>query len=91
MPRTPYISRMVNVEPSDYRTVIKFVKQQGLGKRGFSAALRIIIRDWVNIFPLREPVDGETSIDPETDEPGPDDNHAADAEPQVAAPQTPEA
>ena len=43
---TPYIQRMVNLEPLDYRIVRRLAERKGLGSRGFSAALRLIIRDW---------------------------------------------
>ena len=43
---TPYIQRMVNLEPLDYRLVREFAEEKGLGRKGFSAALRFIIRDW---------------------------------------------
>ena len=38
---TPYIQRMVNLEPLDYRIVRRLAERKGLGKRGFSAALRL--------------------------------------------------
>ncbi|OGO25621.1 MAG: hypothetical protein A2W33_04580 [Chloroflexi bacterium RBG_16_52_11] len=43
---TPYIQRMVNLEPRDYRTVRRHANRKGLGRRGFSAAMRMIIREW---------------------------------------------
>ena len=46
-PTTPrYIPRMVNLEPRDYRIVRRVAQARGLGGKGFSAALRIIIREW---------------------------------------------
>ena len=44
--QTPYIQRMVNLEPLDYRIVRRLAERKGLGKRGFSAALRLIVREW---------------------------------------------
>ncbi len=48
MPRktSRYINRMVNLEPRDYRIVRRAADDRGLGGKGFSAALRIIIREW---------------------------------------------
>lgn len=45
MPPT-YLPQMVNLEVNDIRVVQEFAEREGLGKRGFSAALRKIIRDW---------------------------------------------
>ena len=41
-----YIARMVNLEPQDYRTVRRLADEKGLGGKGFSAAVRMIIREW---------------------------------------------
>ena len=41
-----YIRRMINLEQSDYWTVRRVVQEKGLGAKGFSAALRLIIREW---------------------------------------------
>jgi hypothetical protein len=41
-----YMRRIVNLERCDYELVMQVAKQRGLGKRGFSAALRMIIREW---------------------------------------------
>ena len=41
-----YIQRQVNLEPRDYRVVNLFALEKGLGPRSFSAALRLIIREW---------------------------------------------
>lgn len=43
---SPFLQRMVNLEPRDYRAVQLFALRKGLGRRGFSAALRLIIREW---------------------------------------------
>ena len=45
MPPT-YIPQMVNLEVNDVRLIRQVVEEQKLGDRGFSAALRLIIRDW---------------------------------------------
>ena len=41
-----YIARIVNLMPQDYRTVRRLADEKGLGSKGFSAALRMIIREW---------------------------------------------
>jgi hypothetical protein len=43
---TDYIHRMVSLEKLDYRIVRQVADERGLGGKGFSAALRIIIREW---------------------------------------------
>jgi hypothetical protein len=40
------ISRRISLEPRDYKLVIAFAKRAGLGSHNFSAALRMIIREW---------------------------------------------
>lgn len=42
-----YIPRMVNFEPKDYTAVKDCSREFGLGSKGFSAAVRLIIREWV--------------------------------------------
>jgi hypothetical protein len=44
---TDYIHRMVSLEKLDYRIVRQTVGERVLGGKGFSAALRIIIRKWI--------------------------------------------
>ena len=50
--KTQYVTRLVNLEPQDYLNVRRHADQQGLGGKGFSAALRLgdgtspIIREW---------------------------------------------
>jgi hypothetical protein len=44
--RTPYFRRCVNLEKIDYWIVQSLARENGLGSKGFSAALRIIIRQW---------------------------------------------
>ena len=41
-----YLARIVNLTSDDYITVRRFADDKGLGSRGFSAALRMIIREW---------------------------------------------
>ena len=41
-----YITRLVNLEQSDYWIVKRIAQERGLGGKGFSAALRMIIREW---------------------------------------------
>lgn len=36
----------VAFEPQDYETVQKVARDRNLGRRGFSAAMRMIIREW---------------------------------------------
>ena len=45
MPPT-YLPQMVNLEVNDLRLIRQFADHTGLGEKGFSAALRIIIREW---------------------------------------------
>ena len=45
MPPT-YIPRMVNLEVNDVRLIRQVAEEQKFGSKGFSAALRLIIRDW---------------------------------------------
>ena len=46
MPTSRYLTRLVNLEPLDYHIVRQFAGEKGLGNTGFSAALRLIIREW---------------------------------------------
>ena len=41
-----YVPRMINLERSDYQIVKRMAEKRGLGDKGFSAALRMIIREW---------------------------------------------
>jgi len=45
MPPT-YIPQMVNLEVNELRLIRQVAEEQKLGDKGFSAALRLIIRDW---------------------------------------------
>lgn len=44
---TYYVTRNVVLEPEDDRAVESLVEKLGLGKRGYSSAVRIIIREWL--------------------------------------------
>ena len=41
-----YVRRLVNLEHSDYWIIQRTAREKGLGGKGFSAALRLIIREW---------------------------------------------
>ncbi len=41
-----YVQRFVNLEKQDYWIVKRLAAEKGLGLKGFSAALRLIIREW---------------------------------------------
>jgi len=49
-----YIPRTVNLQPSDIHTIKKYAQDKGLGTRGFSVALRLIIREWQELHPTAE-------------------------------------
>ena len=40
------VPRMINLERSDYQIVKRMAEKRGLVDKGFSAALRMIIREW---------------------------------------------
>ena len=44
--RHQYVPRRINFEQSDYNIVRRLAIERGLGEKGFSAALRMIIREW---------------------------------------------
>ncbi len=46
MPKRSFIRRMVNLEVRDYKAIWEFAREKGLGGKGFSAALRMIVREW---------------------------------------------
>ena len=50
-PPTEYVRRIVNLERSDYDLVKQYAKDCGLGSRGFSASVRLIIREWSALKP----------------------------------------
>ena len=49
-----YVPRMINLEPQDYQVVRRVADERGLGDKGFSAAMRMIIREWQE-FQLQDP------------------------------------
>ena len=52
---TNYVRRIVNFERCDYELVKQVARQRGLGRRGFSAAVRMILREWSRLHPLAAP------------------------------------
>jgi hypothetical protein len=53
--RPIYARRLVNLEQGDIWVVQRCARERGLGGKGFSAALRLIIREWRAAQELREP------------------------------------
>ena len=51
--RREYVPRMINLEPQDYQVVRRVADQRSLSEKGFSAALRMFIREW-KVLQLRE-------------------------------------
>ena len=45
---------MVNLEAVEYRIIRQFAEEKGLSRKGFSAALRIIVRDWYSLRIFRQ-------------------------------------
>jgi len=45
---TSYIRRIANHEPSDYQIIRLGDKDKGLRGKGFSAVIRLIVREWGN-------------------------------------------
>jgi hypothetical protein len=43
---------MVNLEARDYLLIRQVAQEKGLGKKGFSAALRLIVREWAHLNAL---------------------------------------
>ena len=41
-----YIQRMFNLEPRDFKIIVRTANERGFGPKGHSAALRFILRDW---------------------------------------------
>ena len=39
----------ISLEEVDFQTVRNLMEKKGLGRRGFSAALRMIIREWTEM------------------------------------------
>jgi hypothetical protein len=46
--RGRYIRRIVYLEPRDVRAVMDYAREKGLRVRGFSPAVRMIIREWLD-------------------------------------------
>jgi len=44
--KTQYVTRLVKLAPQDYLTVRRLADEKCLAGKGFSAALRMIIREW---------------------------------------------
>jgi len=54
-PPPDYVQRMINLKRSDYDLVKQYAKDCGLGNRGFSAAVRLIVREWSDLKPPSNP------------------------------------
>jgi hypothetical protein len=50
-PRTVYVRRIVSLEQVDFDTIKRVALERGLGGKGFSAALRLIIKEWQVLQP----------------------------------------
>jgi hypothetical protein len=48
---------MVNLEVNDVRLIRQVAEEQQFGSKGFSAALRLIIRDWQSKHELPKSLD----------------------------------
>ena len=55
-----YKPRMINFETHEFTIIRRVADERGLGTNGFSAALRMIVREW---YAMTHPDD----LDPETD------------------------
>ena len=51
---TDFVPRMINLEEVDYEIVLQAAEDHGLGERGFSAATRLIIREWEKLSKARD-------------------------------------
>ena len=67
-----YTARLINLGDQEYIAVRRFALEKGLGPRGISAALRMIIRDWLILThrPLPDPPSGKPD-DPNPKQKGP--------------------
>lgn len=45
----------ISLEEVDFQTIRKLMEKKGLGRRGFSAALRMIIREWTEMQNKNQP------------------------------------
>jgi hypothetical protein len=59
MGNTTVVVQSVALEPQDIETITKLAFDKGLGSRGFSAALRMIIREWKEI---QKPTEGKRVV-----------------------------
>ena len=57
-----YIPQMVNLEVNDVRLIRQVAEEQKFGAKGFSAALRLIIRDWHSQHELHKSLDPPPKI-----------------------------
>lgn len=60
-----FMPRFVNLEKGDYWIVKRAAEERGLGLKGFSAALRLIIREWQAAQSAAQPAEPEHASDPE--------------------------
>ena len=44
-----YIPRMVNLTQREYQIIKQVAEERTLGTRGFSTALRLIVREWADL------------------------------------------
>ena len=51
---TAFMPRMINLEEVDHEIVLQAAEYYGLGERGFSAATRLIIREWKKLSKARD-------------------------------------
>ncbi len=51
---TAFMPRMINLEEVDHEIVLKAAEDYGLCERGFSAATRLIIREWKKLSKARD-------------------------------------
>ena len=51
---TAFMPRMINLEEVDHEIVLQAAEDYGLGERGFSAATRLIIREWKKLSKARD-------------------------------------
>lgn len=54
-----YMTKNVVLEPVDYNIIDIEREKRGLGRKGFSAALRIIVREWKELTAPTPPENGK--------------------------------
>ncbi len=64
MPPAKFISRQVQLEQLEYKIIRGFAREKGLGNRGFSIALGLIVREWVGLRVMAEMTRGRTPANP---------------------------